>query len=859
MEKRSKKSIPKKSLGNVSVHAKTSEGSESGKANQIVTSGENAKDNGRQTNEKQVRDDMTVQNKHSRSGKEVLPTDESTTIRGRTKLPPFRAGRYIPSDGYLYSSSSLGIADDACNGRSFDSRAKKDNAKKDSKDTRIQSASFHGPESKRTRPRLRNRCRSTDCSKATESSGIVLNSEVYNRTTDYCKRDIDRKKSRVKCRSADLSRLSHKDCCDLSPIQTAISKHQDVDISDILESHCPNGCKLVKTDPCKHFILNNKLALDQTMPRDNEDLSISGCHYSSRPCSEGSILLENSKTVNDETLDSGRSLSVSAVTGALNDEGKDSVRENTEISPTRRKKAKDSKKEGSARCESNSPFKKKLNFKIETSSEREKLHTESVPQKTIKEKEKSRFASEPDSPRKTRQEQKIDGTDIRKSCVNNTSKSSGQDWSNSETAQRNVKTTATVSQLGNNTVEGFQNMSSKPPSHDNKQPSLQTLAEKLEKNSSRVSTETSQERVGSTAFKPAKVFDPIQISDTIVAPNKDGETRSCVSEETSDRNEEEESNGRKSEVKEIESKNMDSDANTKSPNNVVTRVAPASSHDLVFKTCVNACSGKDEKRTNVKLRRMIKRSSDENRNEGNKQRVNNVNTNTSGRYNMRNICVEKDQRAGTNANVGGKNVSPARRLSGDVTKYQHEKKALDFKMSAQANESSRKLAFDRRESYSKQLREKNMRNAELKKKVGIVNKRNGMRLREDSAIVAKIKHVKSRRLLRRNVAYVKREQKVLFSEEHDHDLWVLFTVTWGSSIVSDMSQAGLDMPDGRDSLESCKSRKALLSFVLPEVKSGNTIPKVKNVLIRSSWSNLKRLNFLPAKNLRWSLFDGMVM
>ncbi|XP_028407649.1 uncharacterized protein LOC114530254 isoform X2 [Dendronephthya gigantea] len=885
MEKRAKKSL--RSLDNFLVNAKTSEETDSGKANQAISSGENAKENGKQTNQKQTRDDLTVQNKHSRSGKEMLSTDKSRTIRGRTKPPPFRAGRYIPSDGYLYSSSS--ITDDTCDGKSrnFDPKAEKHKAKKESKDTRIQSASFHGLESKRTRPKLRNRCRSTDCSKATES--IRIGSEVYNKTID--RTGIDNgKKSRMKCRSADLSKFSHKDGCDLSYIQTAIPRHKDMDISDILERHCSNGGNLAKTDPCDYFILNNKLALNQTITRDNkEDLSISGSNYSSRSSSEGSVTLEHSipiksRALDYETLDSGGSVSANT---------------DTEILQARRKKVIDSKKENTARCASNSTIRKKPDFKIEIPSGRDKLDRLSLPQRTVKEKEELCAVSEishlerdgevdkvnpsvdsppvegndavesspkrnvkcikesgPDSLRRTKQGGEIDGTNscFKKSIVNNTSKSSGQDKSNSETAQRNVEKTATVSQLSNRINEGFQNMSSKHPTGSKKPPSLQTVVE-----NNIVCNETCQEKVGSG---PARVFDSTQIPDTVVKPYKDEKTRGCVTQgEGTSNGDKEESNGRKSEVKEIQCRDIDRDANTKSTDNDATPITPAL--DVVSKTCVTPSNGKDEKRGNVKLQRnnktkMIKRSNYGNKNEEKKQRLYNVDTtNTTGRYNIGKNSMEKDQRTSTNTNADGKNVSPARRLSGGITKYQHEKKPLDFKMNGQ-EKSSRKLAFDRRESYSKQLREKNMRNAELKKKVGIVNKRNGMRLHEDSAIVAKIKHVKSRRLLKRNVAYVKREQKVHFSKEHDHELWVLFTVTLGSSIVDGMPQVDLDMPDGRTSPDYCKSRRTLLSCVLPEAQRENTIPKVKSVLVRSSRSNLKRLKFLPVKNLRWSLFDGMV-
>ena len=178
-------------------------------------------------------------------------------------------------------------------------------------------------------------------------------------------------------------------------------------------------------------------------------------------------------------------------------------------------------------------------------------------------------------------------------------------------------------------------------------------------------------------------------------------------------------------------------------------------------------------------------------------------------------------------------------------------------------ESNRKLAFNRRESYSKLLRQKNARNLELCKKLSIVGKGSSLRIQNDlsSPVVVKIKHVKSRRLLKRNVAYVKREQNSRFSkDQNENEECVLFTVTVGSSLV------GACVPDGtfpesrRVSGKSDKPRcKALLSCLLPRGNSRNRIPMVKRILIGGgACSILKRLSVSSAKKLKWSIFDGMV-
>ena len=270
---------------------------------------------------------------------------------------------------------------------------------------------------------------------------------------------------------------------------------------------------------------------------------------------------------------------------------------------------------------------------------------------------------------------------------------------------------------------------------------------------------------------------------------------------------------------------------------------PASSETNVIEDCTKLSDTKnlpqERSRGTVKLQRS-------NKTKVTKRPSNEKRTTENDRSDLNKNPSEKEM-SNVGRNFEAKKTSSGRRFSGGVNKYQHERK--------ESTESSRKIAFERRESYSKQLREKNLRNVELKKKMGMLNK--GVRLQEDSAITVKIKHVKSRRLLRRNVAYVKREQKVHFSKEHDHDTWILFTVTMSSSLVSHVTMAGLDEPDGRNSPEFCKPTKALLSCVLP--RYGNGIPKVKNVLVRNPRSNLKRLSLLPVKKLRWSLFDGMVM
>ena len=197
--------------------------------------------------------------------------------------------------------------------------------------------------------------------------------------------------------------------------------------------------------------------------------------------------------------------------------------------------------------------------------------------------------------------------------------------------------------------------------------------------------------------------------------------------------------------------------------------------------------------------------------------------------------------------------STKERLSGrrcSLKKFQESETAKET-----LAESNRKLAFNRRESYSKQLREKNARNLELCKKLSIVGKRSGLRIQNDlsSPVVVKIKHVKSRRLLKRNVAYVKREQKSRFSkDQNENEGCVLFTVTVGSLLV------GACLPDGTFP-ESRRVSGRLLSCLLPGVNSRNRVPMVKRVLIGgAACSILKRLSVSSAKKLKWSIFDGMV-
>lgn len=207
-----------------------------------------------------------------------------------------------------------------------------------------------------------------------------------------------------------------------------------------------------------------------------------------------------------------------------------------------------------------------------------------------------------------------------------------------------------------------------------------------------------------------------------------------------------------------------------------------------------------------------------------------------------NRTVEKEK-----LGVGVKNVC------GKTTKkFQGSKKS--------SAETNRKLAFDRRERYSKQLREKNMRNFELRKKLPIIGEMNDFRLQQDfsSPVVVKIKQVKSRRLLKRNAPYVKREQKPHFSKDQkDTETCALFTVIIVSSIVGGFNP-GNSTQYGRDSWNYIRPYKALLSCLIPGIHSKNRIPLVKTVLVGSACSTLKRLAISSAKKLKWSIFDGMV-
>lgn len=216
-------------------------------------------------------------------------------------------------------------------------------------------------------------------------------------------------------------------------------------------------------------------------------------------------------------------------------------------------------------------------------------------------------------------------------------------------------------------------------------------------------------------------------------------------------------------------------------------------------------------------------------------------------------ALERKKIEGSKTLTGRRPSYDAKTQSGKgVKKFQDSTTTKDVK-------ANRKLAFDRRESYSKQLREKNTRNAEQRKKLARVAKRNGMRLQEDStsSIVVKIKHVKSRRLLRRNVAYVNREQKAHFSKDQKEiETCVLFTVTVHSSIVGGFNPGKTS--ERSDSLKYNNRSSTLISCLLPAVNSRNKIPMVKSIIVGRASSTLNRVSILSAKKLKWSIFDGMV-
>jgi hypothetical protein len=987
MEKRSKESV--KSEANCVVNSLISEDIEIQRNGEVTSSNfkvDSSDENGRKANGIMVsggndKHDRTVQNKQVRSdlGKELVPTNSSREVRGRSKLPPFRVGRYIPSDGYLYSSSNFRITDETCCGNGKDvefksgiHRAKIDRFEAQGKDTRMQSASFHGLETKRARPKLRTRCRSTDCGRVTGQDAIRLNNKISNYG---CMRELgNATKSRVKCHSADLSALSIQDELNCHKIGSTPSKNR----------------------PNKQFYVNkesdNELSDQALTGVDEAELSNSSVTSNKSHSQDAGVSLRkdmsnekvssqrSEKATDGEGIKSGSRMSDSSTKSTL-----DSMKRNclektlssTENSPTRKGKKKENIHEFGS-CLS------KQDSKDKALSRKDKFNTESSPKRNIKSVEKS--DSKSDSLQKTREGKGTNETDsnvnnpiVRRNLSNiNELDKSGTETCRVETSSRRnstknedvsvspsrneqtspkkdstgkSKSTSKASPQKNgkkkvnanvshspsrnvrNNADKAENMCSKPASSEkvdvrnfskicgdvSQVDSTQICTEiksdqvmktddcktqekenadenKSKKVEATADVENEVENTSGTVFgcvnMKANGSDDIgnhsvsssQSSEALMtvihnqtSSNSD-EALTVIHCQTSSKSDEaftvihnqtsSNSDEALSAIHSRTSSNSDEAVtmiHNQTSSNCDETLAmihnqTSSKSDEDIKTCDTKDVSNDRLRGNVKLRRnyrtkVTKRPNSENRSAENDQHsyVNQNLSEKDGRSSLNKNPSETGQVPNLNKNPEGKRYSSGRRLSGGVNKYQYEKKTVDEK----STESNRKRAFERRESYSKQLREKNMRNVELKKKVGIVNKRNGVRLQEDSAITVKIKHVKSRRLLRRNVDYVKREQKVHFSEEHDHDNWVLFTVTLNSSLLGHASHEGLDLPDGRNSPEFCRPSQALLCCVLP--KCGNVIPKVKNVLVRSPKSNLKRLSLLPVKKLRWSLFDGMVM
>jgi hypothetical protein len=988
MEKRSKESV--KSEANCVVNSLISEDIEIQRNGEVTSSNfkvDSSDENGRKANGIMVsggndKHDRTVQNKQVRSdlGKELVPTNSSREVRGRSKLPPFRVGRYIPSDGYLYSSSNFRITDETCCGNGKDvefksgiHRAKIDRFEAQGKDTRMQSASFHGLEAKRARPKLRTRCRSTDCGRVTGQDAIRLNNKISNYG---CMRELgNATKSRVKCHSADLSTL---------PIQDELNCHKI-------------GSTPSKNRPNKQFYVNkesdNELSDQALTGVDEAELSNSSVTSNKSHSQDAGVSLRkdmsnekvssqrSEKATDGEGIKSGSRMSDSSTKSTL-----DSMKRNrlektlssTENSPTRKGKKKENIHEFGS-CLS------KQDSKDKALSRKDKFNTESSPKRNIKSVEE-KSDSKSDSLQKTREGKGTNETDsnvnnpiVRRNLSNiNELDKSGTETCRVETSSRRnstknedvsvspsrneqtspkkdstgkSKSTSKASPQKNgkkkvnanvshspsrnvrNNTDKAENMCSKPASSEkvdvrnfskicgdvSQVDSTQICTEiksdqvmktddcktqekenadenKSKKVEATADVENEVENTSGTVFgcvnMKANGSDDIgnhsvsssQSSEALMtvihnqtSSNSD-EALTVIHCQTSSKSDEaftvihnqtsSNSDEALSAIHSRTSSNSDEAVtmiHNQTSSNCDETLAmihnqTSSKSDEDIKTCDTKDVSNDRLRGNVKLRRnyrtkVTKRPNSENRSAENDQHsyVNQNLSEKDGRSSLNKSPSETGQVPNLNKNPEGKRYSSGRRLSGGVNKYQYEKKTVDEK----STESNRKRAFERRESYSKQLREKNMRNVELKRKVGIVNKRNGVRLQEDSAITVKIKHVKSRRLLRRNVDYVKREQKVHFSEEHDHDNWVLFTVTLNSSLLGHASHEGLDLPDGRNSPEFCRPSQALLCCVLP--KCGNVIPKVKNVLVRSSKSNLKRLSLLPVKKLRWSLFDGMVM
>ena len=878
------------------------------------------------------------QNKQTRSDfeRELFPSRSPVEIRERSKLPPFRAGRYIPSDGYLYSSWSSAATDEISTGKSKDvecksrigrTKADKIESQEKAKETRIQSASFHGVETKRVRPKLRTRCRSTDCGRVTGSDRSKLN----NKTSNFeCKNE-----RKPRCRSADISKLSFEHGFDYHTTASSPTKSK----SSGPDSRCSCGQPMVITEQSS---LSNECDFDpteQTLTSVNEtEVSSSSVvktpsqqEVKEVPCQEDS----SQKAMNGR----GRSSSINDLSTEKLKEKSSSEKalSSTENSTTKKGKVKELAKEVGS-CVSkltskNSPPKKEKS-NTESSAKRTKktndseiqaMHdagvsenecslTTSYARKNISNtdkmdkpgKVKSSLVTSPLGKNKNsegeskneinntiedskftpkistqRHNNKKVNPDVNQSLMNKekistVTNSRGKHMANSETSpQRNSsKNCSTKVRLGKDVDYSTKLQTVVRPS-SREEESMDKAAHEDENLSSRSSF--SQTKDANTDL--SQVVSAQMKTELLSGENRI--TQDCVNEENGNVIERKDNKMKADVDTKVEKAGTvlcgsdidDNCPDTDTENNIAftNQSDDAVSSWLksddtsgkpneVTKTLV--AKGSDQGRSvgNVKLQRnyrtkVTKRPSNEIK-PSDTDRLIKTPSDKDKRSSVSKNSSEKDQLLQQTKNPEVKKPSPRRRLSSGISKYSFEKKTVEYKASEQT-ESNRKLAFARRESYSKQLREKNMRNAELKKKQGMQKRRNDIRLQQDSAITVKIKHVKSRRLLRRNVAYVKREQKIHFSEEHDHDSWVLFTVMLSPSIVGHVPQVGLDVPDGGNSLEFYKPTKAIVSCVLP--KPGNIVPKVKNILVRSPRSHLKRLSLLPVTKLRWSLFDAMVM
>ena len=891
MEKRSKESM--KSDNNCGLSSLTNEDIIELKGNDEVKpskdgGGKNCEKITSERNGKQS-SSTTLQSKHTRSelGRELFPTIGSRETRGRTKLPPFRGGRYIPSDGYLYSSWSFDPTEEKSD-KSRTDKAKSAERVKSPEETKqprsTQSASFHGLETKQTRPKLRTRCKSTDCGRLTRQDGIRLNHKMSNYG---CSREAGRKKE-PRCRSADLSQVSVQDMFNCPNIENLPSQQKDVEKSG--KNQC--SCKQPTTIPESHQQLSVNESPDNELAKQTLTGVDETANCSKKPDPKASIDIPNrnvspQNTKNPTNCDGtelGSGVDVSFPNSTLQSGEKIDLQERLPIAkhlPTR--KGKDS--EARPRLDS-------FNVRDKIFG-KNKPNTQSSPRRSLKNIDKTdsetnglqnsrpgmdgvySSASNPKDRKKV--SDKLDKTNLENSSAKDVSMSLSRKEQNSPGRKSAEKTKSTSKPSPQRVGKLEQNCNAHHSASIDEKKSSRADLEVDNISSRSVSSEKKNEEKRmmelSKRYTGINQVDSVQ-SERKIKSDQDTSTPDCKTQENE--SPVENTTGHIKETigvgNDVEKKNNDNCFSDDAGNHNISSSQPSEdltseinsknfgNPDALTTTGDTSNNAEDRPRGNVKLQRnyktkVTKRPSNENKDQ---HSCLNKSPSEKNRHSELKKNPSDKELPSLNKDVEGKKTSPRRRLSGGIIKYPYEKIGMDCKAKGQSIESSRKLAFERRESYSKQLREKNMRNALLKKKMGLVNKRNGVRLQENSAIAVKIKHVKSRRLLRRNVAYVKREQKEHFSQEHDHDSWVLFTVTLSSSLVGHaVSQGGLDMPDGRDSAEFCKPTRTFISCVLPTHR--NVIPKVKIVLVRSPKSNLKRLFLLPVKKLGWSLFDGMVM